>query len=75
MGERIIARHKARGDDGTIYDITEIQEFEEHRTVNGEWVRWDGFKRLELDGGGYLNWKGDDAFEIVSTGEIIRKIS
>ncbi|MER9258370.1 hypothetical protein [Mesorhizobium sp. M0619] len=74
MGERIIARHKARGDDGTIHNFTEVQEFEEHRDVNGKWIRMDGFKRLELDAGGFLNRKDADTFEIVSTGEIIRKI-
>jgi hypothetical protein len=72
--EREVARHLAVGSDGTEYEVIEIQEYDERRTINGEWIRIDGFRRLELDDGSFVNRKDAETFEIVSTGEIIRKI-
>lgn len=72
--EREIGRHLAVGEDGTEYEVIEIQEFDMRRTINGTLTRMDGFKRLELEDGSLCNRKDAKTFEIVLTGEIIRKI-
>jgi glutamine cyclotransferase len=55
--------------------VIEYQEYSEYRTINGDWHRADGFKRLELaDGSGDLNYIDPQTFKIVATNQIVRKI-
>jgi glutamine cyclotransferase len=60
---------------GKTFDVIEYQEYSEYRTINGDWHRADGFKRLELaDGSGDLNYIDPQTFKIVATNQIVRKI-
>jgi hypothetical protein len=70
--EKIIATHRMRDDDGTVYDVDEIQEYNDASTYDGPgWV--EGLKRLELADGSHVNHIDDDTFKIVRTGTVIRR--
>ena len=71
--DKVIATHRMKADDGTIYEVDEIQEYISSRPHSGG-ERWiPSLKRLELTDGSHVNHIDDDTFEIVSTGEIIRR--
>jgi hypothetical protein len=72
--DREIDRFTAASKDGTTFVVIVFQEYTETRTVNGEWMRIDGFKRLELEDGSYLNQIDPNTFKIVSTDEVIQKV-
>lgn len=70
--ERLIARHQMQSDDGTRYEVLEYQEFLDAGTKDGpDWV--PGLKRLVLANGRHLNHIDDDTFQIVVTGQIVRR--
>lgn len=70
--EKLIATHHMRADDGTLYEVYEIQEYVDASSFDGEaWVK--GLKRLELDDGTHVNHIDDNTFKIVVTGEVIRR--
>lgn len=72
--EREIDRFQVKDEDGTVYEVTEYQEFTEHRTVNGKWIRTDGLKRLNLDDGGHLNRIDENTFKVVATGKTASRL-
>jgi len=70
--EKVIATHRMRADDGTVYEVDEIQEYIDASSFDGEaWI--EGLKRLELEDGSKVNHIDDDTFKIVATGTIIRR--
>lgn len=71
--EKVIATHRMRADDGTFYEVDEIQEFISSHSLSGseKWV--PSLKRLELSDGSHVNHIDDNTFEIVRSGEIIRR--
>lgn len=71
--EKVIATHRMKADDGTIYEVDEIQEYVSSRPLSGgaSWI--PGMIRLEMSDGSHVNHIDDDTFEIVATGEIVRR--
>ncbi len=70
--EKVIATHLMRADDGTLYEVDEIQEYVDASSHSGRaWI--ESMKRLELGDGRKVNYMDDDTFKIVATGEIIRR--
>jgi len=72
--EKVIATHRMKADDGTVYEVDEIQEFTGSSSLSGgrKWI--PTLTRLELPDGSHANHIDDDTFEIVATGEIIRRV-
>lgn len=61
---------------GKVFDVVEFQEYTERRTINGDWHRLDGFKRLELaDGSGRLNYIDAQTLKIIATDQVVRKVN
>lgn len=70
--EKLIATHTMHADDGTIYEVEEIQEYSDASSFDGEeWI--EGLKRLELSDGSHVNYIDDDTFQIVATGKLLRR--
>ncbi len=72
--EKEISRVEARADNGTTYTVIEYQKIIETRLLSGQMSRASGTKRFALSNGGSVNYRDPETFEIVQTGEVIRKI-
>jgi hypothetical protein len=72
--ERELGRFQTKTESGDVYAVVEMQEFVVRRTVNGAWIRIDGLKRLELEDGSLVNCIDPKTYQIVSTGEMLRKV-
>lgn len=70
-----IGRYRCRGDiAGREYVVIEYQNMVPFNGLEGGVQYRGGTKGLELVGGGNLNFIDENTFEIVQTGEIVRRI-
>ena len=72
---RIVERQRFRcvADDGSEHTIIEFQEMIDTSTLKGRELV-PGIKSLRDSHGGPCNFIDDDTFEIVQTGQIVRKV-
>lgn len=69
--EREIGRYRCTGDDGSTVEVVEYQHFSRRDT--GARVRcYPGARRLALATGEPVRCVGDNTFEVLATGELIR---
>lgn len=66
-------RHHCRADDGSEHTIIEYQEIIESQTMTGH-HSVPGLKTLRDSRGRHCNFIDDDTFEIVETGQTVRKV-
>lgn len=72
--EKFVRSIRAKGDSGREYEVREYVDKIEV-SVKGEPAQYiDGQRSLRLASGGRCNFIEDGVFEIVSTGEKIRKV-
>ncbi|RWE84215.1 MAG: hypothetical protein E5W28_04345 [Mesorhizobium sp.] len=73
--DQIVARHKTRAEDGTVYVVLEIEAHDFRRTVNGELIDLsDGEKKFQLDDGSYVHPVDANTFLIFNMSQKVRKI-
>lgn len=70
--EREISRTRCIGDDGTPLVVIEYQYVERRRTESGE-RSYPGARRAALAGGEPVRPLGDGAWEVIATGEVLRR--
>lgn len=70
--ERVVATHRMKADDGTLFDVLDIQEYIDASDKSGpSWI--EGLKRLELRDGSKVNYIDDDTFELVRSGRKLNR--
>lgn len=70
--EREISRTRCVGDDGTPLVVIEYQHVERRRTESGE-RSYPGARRWALACGEPVRSLGDGVWEVVATGEVLRR--
>lgn len=70
--EREISRTRCVGDDGTPLVVIEYQHVENRRTENGERT-YPGARRSALASGEAVRPLGDGVWEVIATGEVVRR--
>ena len=71
--EEVLARHRCLGDDGTPLTVVERRHL---RSVEGAAGprRQIGARRLELEDGTAVRYIDAETFEVVATGELLRRL-
>jgi hypothetical protein len=72
MMERELSRTRCLGDDGSPLVVIEYQHVERRRTDSGE-RSYPGARRWALAGGEPVRPLGDGIWEVVATGEMLRR--
>jgi hypothetical protein len=71
----VLERFRVRADDGTVYDALILQERIRSRSIDESRDTYiPGMKEARLVGGGSMNVLDEDTYEIVRTGERVRRI-
>ena len=70
--EREISRTRCVGDDGSPLVVIEYQHIERRETESGART-YPGARRLALAGGEPVRSLGDGVWEVIATGEVLRK--
>ena len=70
--ERAISRTRCIGDDGSTLIVIEYQLIDRRRTKAGERA-YPGARRLALDSGEAVRTLGDGLWEVIATGEVLRR--
>tara|TARA_R100000365_G_scaffold3600_1_gene12559 strand:- start:3507 stop:3731 length:225 start_codon:yes stop_codon:yes gene_type:complete len=71
---RETARFKARAADGKIYTVVEYTNMIRSRPISGPAEEVAGSKSLLLTDGRHVNYEDEDTFEIVVTGETLKRV-
>jgi len=71
--EKVIATHRMRADDGTIYMVNEVQKYVRHQMLEGESPWLPGSRRLALPDGSHVNKIDDNTFQIFAAETVIRR--
>jgi hypothetical protein len=61
------------GDDGRTYTLIEYQEFRRTTSLSDGVSMTRGLSRLELEDGRAVNQRDSDTFEVVESGQVLRK--
>ncbi len=69
-----IERFKASSDSGEIFTIVVTQEFIITEAFQSPPHEIPGLKSAKTTNGNFLNYKNDNQFEIVASGEILTKL-
>ncbi|HEX7851796.1 MAG TPA: hypothetical protein VF485_18840 [Sphingomonas sp.] len=70
--EREISRTRCVGDDGSSLIVVEYQHVDRRETGSGERT-YPGARRLALANGEPVRSLGDGAWEVIATGEVLRR--
>jgi hypothetical protein len=70
--EREISRTRCVGDDGSSLVVIEYQHVERRQTDSGE-RSYPGSRRWALAGGEPVRPLGDGIWEVIATGEVLRR--
>lgn len=66
---------KCKSENGKSYDVIEIVAYIETLSLSGDIGRVKGMSEFVLPNGGGVNLNDNGSFEIVYTGEILRRVS
>ena len=70
---RLVEEFQAVGDDGKSYEISVYQEFIDTSIMRNPNKRIPGMQEMTLGDGGHVNWIDENTFQIVSSGQIVRR--